>query len=186
MKNHLKKEKPSEVTFVDAKSKLSAHNKKQDYRNYKKSSSPAEQTIESLFGTGKIYNAWYQSKTRGDYVNKQAATRPVNIAKVVSNDSSSSLNYEPVEYSPTAHRSNRVFQEWNSNTFGFDKQNKIKISLKSRHNGTQLWPSVERTPGPGAHDHSKFTSINPCKPKYTLGHAPRIYPQYETGPFCVF
>ncbi len=60
-----------------------------------------------------------------------------------------------------------------------------KIQFQFRNNGTQLWPKVEKTPGPGAYDHNKFKSVSRNRPKFSLSHARyNLNSNYKVGPFA--
>ena len=60
-----------------------------------------------------------------------------------------------------------------------------KITFQFRNKGTQLWPNVEKTPGPGAYDHNKFSAVNKNRPKFSLSHARLYYnSNYNVGPFA--
>jgi hypothetical protein len=61
-----------------------------------------------------------------------------------------------------------------------------KITIKSRINGTLLWPKLQNTPGPGTHDHTKFEAIRPERPKFSMGQTPTTkFKTYSFGPFAV-
>lgn len=60
-----------------------------------------------------------------------------------------------------------------------------KISFSFRGKGTELWPQVEKTPGPGAYDHSKFKSVSKSRPNYTLPQARlQLNSSYPIGPYA--
>lgn len=46
-----------------------------------------------------------------------------------------------------------------------------KVTLKFRNKGTELWPKVEPTPGPGSYDESKFSYVLKKTPKFTVPHS---------------
>lgn len=60
-----------------------------------------------------------------------------------------------------------------------------QIKFQFRNNGTQLWPKVEKTPGPGAYDHNKFQNVSRNRPKFSLSHARyNLNNNYNVGPFA--
>ncbi len=50
----------------------------------------------------------------------------------------------------------------------FVAPNAPKVSIKFRHNGTELWNKPEETPGPGSYDHNKFNNVAKTRPVFTL------------------
>lgn len=55
----------------------------------------------------------------------------------------------------------------------FVSSNAPKISIKFRHNGTELWNKHdnENGPGPGSYDHNKFKNVSRSRPAFTLPQA---------------
>jgi hypothetical protein len=66
----------------------------------------------------------------------------------------------------------------------YHRDHKPMMTFKSRH-GTMLWPKPEDTPGPGAHDHTKFTSVKPSKPSFSITNAYNLNVNYPAGPYAV-
>ena len=61
----------------------------------------------------------------------------------------------------------------------------FKVSFKFRERGTQLWSNVEKTPGPGAYDHTKFktSSRHNRTPQFSVGQSKHAL-NYSVGPFA--
>jgi hypothetical protein len=60
-----------------------------------------------------------------------------------------------------------------------------KVKFQFRNNGTQLWPQVEKTPGPGYYDHNKFSSVAKKRPNFSVAQARlNLNSNYNVGPFA--
>jgi hypothetical protein len=57
------------------------------------------------------------------------------------------------------------------NSVKFVSSNAPKISIKFRHNGTELWNKPDNGPGPGSYDHNKFKNVSRSRPAFTLPQA---------------
>lgn len=67
----------------------------------------------------------------------------------------------------------------------FTRKSAPKVGLKFRDKGTELWPQVEKTPGPGAYDHSKFnnTSRFTKTPQFSVGQSKNQL-NFNVGPYA--
>ena len=170
--------------------------KKTDFKRDKKWPTPQDYIKKPGFGD-RNQQAWYQYPTYSIPGTRQNTAPEIKDEKQLPNinnnnkprlkqpiDRAADINENIIEFILKPHKNTRRLHTSGNDHPSFYKENQTKITLKSRPKGTLLWQKPEDTPGPGAHDHTKFTTVKPTKPSFKITNN-SYNVNFAGGPYAV-
>lgn len=166
---------------------------KNDFKRDKRWPTPHDYAKKPGIGD-KNQATWYQypvytmasrlnnNNTNNNDENKNKNLPLINASKITTTSSINSFDANERVAEFILKPTNKEYKEKDP-TSTLIRDKKAKITIKSRPNGTVLWPKKEITPSPAAYDHTKFTNIKPSRPSFSITNTCPV--NYTGGRYAV-